>query len=487
MSLTPGDLFLIPRLAKMQTLNGARELTRSTSPTDWKEWVAVSLILVVFLVLVASVDVPINNGDWGRVTRSGGFFPAIWKPGEWSYLLVNEPILGHSSSMSVLIFMLAMVHKAMGLQEFVAASSYLALTLIFGTGLMRVVTNREIKYRYGLSVALLVVFWGYGFHLGSYFEEATVLALVPWFCQGCHDLASKKKFGIFTFSAIFIIYSKSQMLFVAPWFVFLLVVFARSGWRTWYFRLTLLVLVCATLMMANAVQKGSSLQNQYNRVFNGIGWSWLGSSAWPAKNFNERHAYYYANKHQFQEKMENDHLHWLMGTSYWPTAAQIASRAGREASNNSDSTQYRDLLAYVLEQGRPLTYLKNFVDRPELIVKYVLNIYATAVPSDYSLAYLRAGDSGAEGVDRKTTNDSLQGLVFQNLGIVCLAFMLLSWSLSPGWPMAISLGWLALSPVFVVVGDGFYEFEKHMIPYMMLIPALLAMQCARRGLGEKRA
>ena len=52
---------------------------------------------------------------------------------------------------------------------------------------------------------------------------------------------------------------------------------------------------------------------------------------------------------------------------------------------------------------------------------------------------------------------------------------------------ALAAGWFLGAPLFVVLGDGYFEFERHMTPYRTLVPvlALIALQPRRAGASDR--
>ena len=60
------------------------------------------------------------------------------------------------------------------------------------------------------------------------------------------------------------------------------------------------------------------------------------------------------------------------------------------------------------------------------------------------------------------------GYLYLLLACVCVA---MTTGIRRGW----SFLYLALMPMAVVVGDGFFEFEKHLLPYAMTLPIFVCL------------
>lgn len=99
------------------------------------------------------------------------------------------------------------------------------------------------------------------------------------------------------------------------------------------------------------------------------------------------------------------------------------------------------------------------------------NTYLTVVKSNYNLKYIQTPPVVNIGVfklllDTKNWLCANGGLIFFAAIFSGMAFGFRR----SGFVMGL---YVLLLPLFVVVGDGFYEFEKHLSPYMMLTPAFV--------------
>lgn len=88
-------------------------------------------------------------------------------------------------------------------------------------------------------------------------------------------------------------------------------------------------------------------------------------------------------------------------------------------------------------------------------------MYQVATRSDFSLRYLKGTRQGLLG-HRDT--------ILTQLGYVLagLTFVMLVMSRTPVHLLLV--GTTVMAPLFVFIGDGYYEFEKHLIPYIMVFP-----------------
>lgn len=418
------------------------------------QWVALASLALCTALVLLSVERPINNGDWYRVTQFGGFYPELWKPLTSAYGFRHGPRLGHSTTMALLVATLSYMGRALGSPSF---GSILTMIVLHGTfigGLFYFAACFRFSKWIAVCGGLTLTYLCFGFLLGSYYEEATVLALAPWLCAGYLQMLHRGRCGMFAIAGSLIIYSKIQMIIIAPLFGLVLFVGMRGKRKSIRFVLGMACLIGTSAFAANSAHSQNKDPNSYNRYYNGIGWSMLDAWRWPANEFHGRHTHYYANRDALAVDEPGILRHDLMGTSFWPTAATL-----------ENSQEY----AAAVRQGDALSYVRFIASNPKIAWSLARNTYAISLSSDYELAYLRA-----DPLFSRLACDVLaipRRLTLRFFGAVC-ALVLIATLVMQRTILQLSItAWLLLAtPALVVAGDGFFEFEKHMVPYMMLMP-----------------
>jgi hypothetical protein len=397
--------------------------------------------------------------------------------------------------MGVLVGLLAALQRDLLSPVFITATSILSLSLLFLFGIFLLVKQGDQKHKYLIIILLLLMFSCYGFYIKSFYEEAAILAFLPWLCFGYYKIANNRKYFVFTISSAAIIYSKQQMIFAAPMFMFLLFFGAAGERKNLRFASSLFVLLLASAFTIS-LHPDNKEPNQYNRYFNGIGWALLNSYSWPADDFNERHAYFYENQDVLQSGLPNLPYRDFLGTSFWPTgdlAKQVAiftlidnyATYGRKSKwlTEKDGLYLREKYSKMIGLGSYTSYLHLFLKNPSIVLRLIKDAYLTTVKSNYSIIYLRLPLS----INNRAiiVIQRVQSLLCRYLGFIFIGTILLLYIIKPSWPSFVAVSWMALTPLVTVAGDGFYEFEKHMVSYMMLIPFLVAVSVSKAAPSDK--
>jgi hypothetical protein len=174
---------------------------------------------------------------------------------------------------------------------------------------------------------------------------------------------------------------------------------------------------------------------------------------WPSHDFSSRKQFFENNREQLDLKNAENippGLSSHMGTSYWPDGYLLQKNLNREDweifATSHNFKKYLEL-----------------VSNPKILGRLVVATYRVFLSSDYRLNYLRSDGTTALKRD----------YILKNFGWVflatCIAFA--AFYRGPYLLHTVALGMAAL-PIAVVIGDGFYEFEKHMVAYFILLPAL---------------
>ena len=444
------------------------EPLRTNGPAQ--PWLALLpvLLMAAFLLHVGLTQLPMhNNGDYYRVVGSMIATPM------GALEAACHPVLStHStplSTMGAIFYLSTTIQTWLGADCISERSTFALLALTYLAGFHAYVRGSGSKWVAAVTCAIPVLV----FHpfLQSYFEEAALFALVPWLCLGIRQLIEENRFGIFTASAALFVFAKVQMIVFVPLLLFLL------AWRQQQIdgrlRATLIAtaIIGLAAMAAHLGKHETHKPNAYNRYFNGIGWSLQGVSHWPASEFTTRHAYWYANRDRLNDTSadyEPLQSHELMGSSYWPTGVELLKLHAPDPKLKAD----------LLDRITLGNYLALLTSSGKLAWSVAREVYLVFAQSDYSTSYLREPDTG--------NMVRLTRFAASHFGWIYLALALpLLWL--PGfWPRLLFGGLYLALPAVVAFGDGFYEYEKHMVPYFASAPLFFVLLRTTRPRSSTR-
>ncbi len=437
----------------------------------------VRLILVILGVMcvidaVAFVQPMINNGDYKRVTRS--MFVAAT---ENAALKGCEPVgpmtlrgLLPTSSVALLAEAVFLMHKLVGADCVRTASLFWALTAIFWSGVAVAVRSLRGPAALLIGSVFAMDYFMSGFELKSAYEDAAVLALAPWlFAMIERFLRLGRRDGLFVIGGL-LLYAKAQMVFLLPILAALLARDIAASAESVRRRVRAAVavwLMLAAVSVGYPQIGGRALANSYNRFFNGIGWALQDVRAWPATTFSARHDYFGIHRQVLQQAtvgLEPFENMPLFGTSFWPEGVTIYPRYGYSRLTSDDFAGFPGAVRDAMSL-RSFTGLLSAC--PDCLFKYLVNTYSIAWCSDYNLAYIR------QLGDEHRFYESCRRWLLRHAALVGLVIFLVGlWKTrSNRWRLAL-LYFVLGSPLFVVLGDGFYEFEKHLLPFVILAPAI---------------
>ena len=235
----------------------------------------------------------------------------------------------------------------------------------------------------------------------------------------------------------------------------------------------LMIVACGVSIM-KAEKLGFGNTNSYNRFYNGIGWSLQAVSTWPTHYFFGRQWYFDAHLRELQaesEGLEPFPGKSLMGTAFFPTGATLGSRAWSPSGTDAD----RAMFTAIIQKGSASDFFGAFLTNPHIIAPYLYNIYMVELSSDYRLSYIAV----------YSWNIWLKPLVLvikfisSQIGELFVAQLVIALLISK-YRMPVVLYFIVAAPLFVVAGDGYFEFERHMAPYIMLTPAILSLAARHR-------
>jgi len=425
------------------------------------KFIAYFLILLLFIAIYLQ-PMLLNSADYRRVLRGLFDFPVLTDLPQC--VEFTSGVRLPSSSMGLFFMLTAAVHKALGVDCFYNKSlSYVLYTV---SALGSVLAIRHAKDNILRVVAVNVLAIIFSFIVSSYYEEAALIAVIPWFIYGLSKLRREGKYFIFVGAAVLLTCAKAQMIFFIPFVVYLL--WTSNGWHAEHKRkivLSLCAIILAT-MAANALRTNFVVPNAYNRLYNGIGWSTQNVSTWPANSFKERRDYFEKNHKNLQGLSAGYELfpaEPLLGTSFWPTGNAIFS--------DTTSPEQAERVRYEIGLTQYLRTLMHF----SVATDWLKSTYLVYLQSDYSIAPLQ----GTPGSELQAYVEQLRFHLLKYFGyIYCLAVLLIfAVRYKASKESLIFMPYfLLLPPLAVVFGDGFFEFEKHTCVYMLCSPLLLLLE-----------
>lgn len=434
---------------------------------QWLVFAVGSVALVAWCYLQG---IGLNNGDYSRVFESMGIYAEGWRPLADSYPLNDNPRAMPGSAMALLGYVLSTASQVIGMEKFHTVTMSLSLNLIFLGGMFAIARQAQWKWRWALIAVHALLYFLYSFYLRSLFEEAMVLAVAPWLTYGAKRALVDGEFLALSLSALVVMTAKAQMIFLLP---LLVGVFIKAIWELPRKRQAVAILLAAGLCVASVLYvallagKGMQPANQYNRYYNGLGWSLQRVASWPPKDFNGRLKYSTEHGSELRRLTAGYDGAELLGTSYWPTGNELSVRYWTGVATPAERQQFQDAFS----TSSLKRFFGFFKDHPALAPSYFANVYGVAFLSDYSTEYIAPPRSSGGLV--ASLNDA-RTKVASGLGLISALLVALGMALRPSWANILLGGYFILgAPLFVVVGDGYYEFEKHMAPYIMLSGAVL--------------
>ena len=290
------------------------------------------------------------------------------------------------------------------------------------------------------------------------------LALVPlWSYLAVSAFLYEKRCIWFLLTTLVIVASKSTfvVLLLAP----LVLCFKYPRFR---YGLTTLLVLGASLA---AQVKSNALfdsPNSFNRLYAGLAYSLADVSQWPSQNDVERFVLVpaFVRPEQFAETGLPAFALAKWGHSYYFDLP----------------TESPETMASYVKLGRKAPFLKLLVGHPHLALKLVEQSFKTAVAAEYtqrSHQQPNATEAMAEYRAMLRTAQRNLGLLF----VVAIPLLMLSVAGSNPFVTVLLLAAI-VSPIIVVLGDGYNELERHLLPFLVLIlfsiPLVLSSPAASR-------
>ncbi len=399
--------------------------------------------------------VPLNNGDAARLLIPMGVGDAYG----WPTLPMQLPLSPEMqftpwrslNPVAALVQLLANGHRAIGLEHFYLPLLSGLYLWVYWAGAMRLSQRLPIWAQLGLLL-LLANPWALAL-LFSLYEEALFVALLPWLTLAFIHYHSASPWALWLASL-----TKLQF---APW---LLLLWRR---RLWGHALMGLILVSAAASYVLRFSGGVDA-NPYNRWFNGIGYSLNHVSQWPERDFEARRAQAAqrcvrtpGNVPSANTSMAIDPL-WC--SSYWPTGVALPV---------AEQTHLRATL--------PDHFRQALQAKPSIFFTVVQESVITAFRADYRQRYLRS-QHWPQWLDHSTAGRAPWGALALALVVAACIRSVLVRDWSGVWLLSLSI----LYPAYVVFGDGYYEFEKHLFPWLLWL-ALTSLSVAAQGRHQNPA
>jgi len=429
-------------------------------------WVS-AYLLFLFVLVAVGYGPMVSNGDYWRTAQNMGVnldHPAILA----DYYQFNTLATLPKSTLGILVALLYWPQRWLGFHGYHTVLLFYALNAIFFCGLYRLLQAKDTdRLRGPMLLMFSALYLVFGFYFKSLYEESMVLALSPWMNLGLYRIKYQGNSKVFTLASVLLVFAKVQMIFVLPVVIAIFYYCDASVFVCKSKRFSCEVIILAG--MAAFHFSGIYAQiNDYDRFYNGMGWSLQKVSTWPARNTPDRLRYFYQHQTQLQlrsKTFEPDPVDPRLGTSFFPT--ELPQVRGKL------DDRHKAAILKILFRGRMVALCGFLIAHPGVAIQYFKNIYWVALDSDYAVRYLRPQIAIHVPIGVMLAGLSNGVLYWAGYVFYCTGMVLLV--VKPNGLKWMVIGYFFLgAPVFAVLGDGFYEFEKHMHVYLMLIPLLLS-------------
>ncbi len=445
---------------------GAR--ARGPGRDAWNSALAWLALLCMLAVAVGYAPM-INNGDWWRVCPSGHFSAMGWQALHASYPLIATGA-APNSTLALLVQLGLWLQLALGSQVYWTPLIFLALCGVFLGGCFMALANCRCAADRWIMASVILMGALYGFYFKSFYQEAATLALLPWFLGGMLALRDGRP-AILFLSTCLLLASKIENVFFVPIALALFLVYGYPR-KTLWVAATLLALA-AILGFSFRVERDFSAPNAYNRYYSGVGWVSKGVATAPHRTFNGLRTYFYATLPKSLEDPKSIPPKGadLMGSSYWPTGWGFSEIAA--AGSAADKSRFQDIMRH----GQFGPFLGHFARHPGSIPGYLWAPLVVAARLNYDLNYLRV--PALQPVDPLPFVARVDDFILGRLGYVytalfAFALMVADWRRSVAGALVAGYFFIG-APIFCVLGDGYYEIEKHLSSLWFFAPVILHM------------
>lgn len=424
---------------------------------------AVAVGVALTALAVAGQGPMTNNFDFARVLASVpveapqfAVLPAClpWREG--------AALAWPDSPLAALAWPLAWGARALGAPCFPIDALAGLLSALFWSGVAAALRGMPRRHGWWLLGAAALHYLVLAPLLWSFYEESALVALAPWLAL--LRAATWRQAGLAALGMLAAVTVKTQAVFLAPLLVHMVAAPPRPSRAGW-----LLVLGALALAAPQALGRRAEVHNDFHRIFNGLGWSALEVADWPAREFDGRLAHFleHLDGHAPPLLAHCDPLGLgLTGASMWPRGQAILD--GEDPSGAAGqawirSLGPRDFLACLRGLGDP-----GAVPR---------NLARVWLGSDYTLDYLILPSGRPLEAPFRALRDLLAGHgVWAFLGVAALTLAAAGAGAAPALAYVV-----LLSPAFVLAGDGYYEWEKHMALQLALVLPVALHEVRRRA------
>jgi len=319
------------------------------------------------------------------------------------------------------------------------------------------------KLRTALVFLYCIHFFVFSPFFYSLYEEMLLFVLTPYIAM--IKLRSPAAILLSMFVMAVSITTKAQSIFLAPLLVYMLASVTPACWRSRVVLFALVAVISSLYSLAGSYNQ----PNSYNRIFNGLGWADLEVSSWPVESFFERQDYF---QEEIYTGIRGDDAcspqgYNLMGTSYWPMGRKILdAEAGmpKDVREFVTSLGFRDYFACLFDMKNPMNTISQ--------------VYAVSWISDYSLDYIVGINASRLGDGWRLAFSAVTDVLVPLAVALCV---LLGLVVRSGNAIIGSVYLVIGSPVFVFIGDGFYEFERHMLVHVAFITVVASFAIRNRS------
>jgi hypothetical protein len=420
----------------------------------------ISGALLTYFILIFVYQAPLlNNGDYHRITNGLISIPAYTSLSNACFP-INEKLFYTPLSTTSLFFEISLViNLVLGKDCWSLNNFFLMLSVIYLLGVF--IYAKQDKTNKIVLIGLILAPCFFSPFLKSLYEESVLLTLLPWLVVSVHLALTQSKLILFGIMSILLILTKIQLLLLLPGLFFL----AHYLYKQYERQVIVLIIYLSIMIIVVGMAiygKQDTAPNAYNRLFNGVGWSMQEVDQWPANQFISRLEFFSRHQNELQQSTNSTELVKdinLWGTSYWPTGLELFT-------SGNDPRWEKITEAISLKK-----FLAFFYHHPKVTWTYLRNITGIFIQSDYSISYLQDVKPNSISIGLSAVNR----FCMQHLSwLYC--FLLATYLYTKrNWGLVLGTPILLLAPFFVVLGDGFFEFEKHMMPFFISLPLLLIL------------
>jgi hypothetical protein len=403
--------------------------------------------LIISAVLIARSDLfqrP-NNGDGWRVLRSAQVVVPVDYHAKTPFSryydfkeieTIHAGSLVPTSSTALIVELISFSERAANFAKFDFRLVTLLLYCIYLFGILKFLLT--IRIGFAIPTLFILINPYILAYFNSPYEESLPIALCPLLS---FLLAREAASNTLAARAIALVCASSKIQFSPA---------ALLGVRNLKWRNNFLYLIISSTLVGAVILKASryNVPNGYNRYFNGLSYSMAKVSDWPANEFVSRRAIagdLTANAEiVFPPGSERSRRHW--GSSYWPTGDGLDPVESQHIADNAGNWFWQTILS-----------------NPKYLFRILTQPILTAIKADYRMDYIFISKIDNKWMDANSICMQHFGAVFSIASAVGLIISIESRNRKH----VLLIGSLFCYPLFVVYGDGYYEFEKHLLPALV--------------------